>query len=121
MELKEQISTLPTDFMADSSASALHLSPDGRFIYAANRGHDSIASFAFDEDSGELERIGHISTSGEFPRDFVIDPSGRFLLVANQNSDNVVIFRIDPQTGALESTSSSVTVPTPVCLKFWHL
>ena len=119
--LKElrSLTTLPKDFIEANSSADIHVSPDGRFVYCSNRGHDSIAIFAIDPRGG-LATVGHESTRGMTPRNFAIDPSGAFLLVANQKSDNIVVFRRDQNTGRLNSTGQLAQVPSPVCLKFTH-
>ncbi len=109
---------LPADFEGESHCADIGVHPSGRFVYGSNRGHDSIAMFAADADSGELELIGHRSTEGKTPRNFAISPDGRFLLVANQDSDTIVTMPIDPQSGQLGETVAVAEVPTPVCLKF---
>ena len=111
------LTTLPKDFSGPNSSADIHVSPDGRFVYCSNRGHDSIAIFTIDT-HGNIGTIGHESTRGVTPRNFAIDPAGRFLLVANQKSDNIVAFRRDPKTGRLNSTGRPAQVPSPVCLKF---
>lgn len=108
---------LPADFKDENTGADIHLTPDGRFLYCSNRGHDSIASFRVDARTGTLTPVGHTPTGGKTPRNFTIDPTGRFLLVANQGSDNVVTFRIDSQTGALMQTAQTTEIPSPVCLK----
>jgi 6-phosphogluconolactonase len=113
----QSLSTLPNDFTGTSWSADIHVSPDGRFVYCSNRGHDSIAIFAIDQRGG-LTPAGHESTRGNFPRNFSIDPSGNFLLVANQKSDNIVVFRRDHNTGRLSFTGQVAQVPSPVCLKF---
>lgn len=117
LQTVQTISTLPEDFSGDSTTAAIHVSPDGRFVYGSNRGHDSIAIFQFDETSGQLSLVGHESTQGKTPRDFMIDPSGAFLLAANQNSHTIVSFRIEPDSGTLNPTGHMVEVVMPVCLK----
>jgi 6-phosphogluconolactonase len=92
--------------------------PSGRFVYASNRGHDSIAAFSVDARNGRLTRIGNTPTGGSTPRYFTLDPSGRWLLAANQRSDNIVTFAVDPRTGALKPNGASVKVPRPVCIAF---
>jgi 6-phosphogluconolactonase len=87
-------------------------------LYGSNRGHNSIVVFAIDEGSGRLTLVEHVSTGGNWPRNFTIDPAGRFLLVANQRSDSVVTFRIDSQTGRLTPTGQITEIPVPVCLQF---
>lgn len=114
----QTVATLPADFTSANTSADIHVSPDGRFLYCSNRGHDSIAAFAIDARSGKLTFIGHESTGGKTPRNFAIDPSGAFLLVANQNSNNIVTLRRDSKTGRLSATGNVVDVPAPVCLKF---
>ncbi|MDX6578328.1 MAG: 6-phosphogluconolactonase, partial [Blastocatellia bacterium] len=113
----QTLTTLPKDFTGTNSSADIHVSPDGRFLYCSNRGHDSIAIFAIDPRNGVLTTVGQESTRGMTPRNFAIDPTGAFLLVANQKSDNIVVFRIDQKTGRLSSTGQVVQVPSPVCLK----
>ncbi|HWR11806.1 MAG TPA: lactonase family protein [Rectinemataceae bacterium] len=110
-------STLPAGYRGASTCADLHISPSGEFLYASNRGHDSIAIFGIEKASGRLGLIGHESTKGHTPRNFAIDGGGRFLLVANQDSDTVVVFRMDAVTGKLEYTGTTIEVPTPVCIK----
>jgi 6-phosphogluconolactonase len=114
----ESVSTLPRDFSGTSYCADVHVSQSGRFLYGSNRGHNSIVVFAIDPHSARLSLVEHVSTGGNWPRNFVIDPSGRFLLVANQRSDNVVTFRIDAQTGRLTPTGQVTEIPVPVCLQF---
>jgi 6-phosphogluconolactonase len=108
---------LPADFKGENTGADLHLTPDGRFLYCSNRGHDSIALFRVDARSGALDASGHTPTGGSTPRNFAVDPTGQYLLVANQKSDNVVTFRVDPSTGALATTGHAAEIPSPVCLK----
>ncbi|MFD1849600.1 lactonase family protein [Oceanobacillus bengalensis] len=114
----QYISTIPEDFTENNQGSAIHLSSDGRFVYAANRGHNSIAIFRVNEDSGELTFITHTSTEGNWPRDFALDPSGKFIIVSNQESSNLVLFTRDNITGKLTLMESDIYVPDPVCVKF---
>ena len=114
----QTVTTLPPDFTAANTSADIHLSPDGRFLYCSNRGHDSIAAFNVDLRSGKLTFIAHESTGGKTPRNFAIDPTGAFLLVANQKSDNIVVLRRDLRTGRLSATGHVAEVPSPVCLKF---
>ncbi len=113
----QTISTLPTDFTGTSYCADLHIHPSGKFLYGSNRGHDSIVVYAIDQNTGKLTFIEHVSTQGNWPRNFAVDPTGQFLLVANQNTNNIVIFRIDPNTGKLSPTGKSVEITQPVCLK----
>jgi 6-phosphogluconolactonase len=114
----QTIATLPSDFTGANTSADIHISPDGRFLYCSNRGHDSVAAFQIEQRSGKLSFIAHQSTGGKTPRNFAIDPTGAFLLVANQNSDSIVSFRLDPETGRLTETGHVAEVPSPVCLKF---
>lgn len=115
----ETVATLPKDYTDSNNTSAdIHLTPNGRFLYSSNRGHDSIAAFSVNPLNGKLSFIVHQSTEGKAPRNFAIDPTGRFLLAANQRSDNIVVFKLDPRTGRLQPTGQVVEVPSPVCLKF---
>jgi 6-phosphogluconolactonase len=111
------ISTLPPGFAGENSGAEIEVAPSGRFVYASNRGHDSIAVYGVDQATGELTLIDHEPTQGLGPRHFAIDPSGRFLFVANQDSDTVVTFRIDRDNGVLEPTGHVADVPTPVCVR----
>ncbi|MFT5030134.1 MAG: 6-phosphogluconolactonase, partial [Candidatus Binatia bacterium] len=101
-----------------NSTAEVQVHPSGRFLYCSNRGHNSIAVFSIDENSGSLNTIQRVSSGGEVPRNFGIDPTGRFLLAANQKTDNVAVFRIDGKTGRLQATGQSIETPTPVCVKF---
>lgn len=112
------VSTLPADFHGESYAAEIQIHPTGRFLYASNRGHDSLAMFSIDEKSGQLDLIGHVSSQGKFPRHFAQDPAGRFLIVANQKSNQLSMFSIDPVSGQLTAQGTPVPVPQPVCVKF---
>lgn len=108
---------LPAGFGGANTGADIHLTPDGRFLYCSNRGHDSLAHFRVDARTGLLAPSGHTPTGGSTPRNFALDPTGRYLLVANQKSDSVVTFRVDAATGALQPTGRAAEVPSPVCLK----
>ena len=115
----QTVKSLPENYKgADKNTCAdIHISPNGKFVYGSNRGHDSIAAYKIDEKTGKLEFVEHTLTGGKTPRNFVISPDGKFLLAANQNSDSVNVFRIDEKTGKLAATGFSAKVPSPVCLK----
>jgi len=115
------LSLLPDDFNGRSYSADIHVTPSGSYLYASNRGHDSLAIFAIDQDTGRLTALGHASTLGHTPRNFAIDPAGAYLLAANQDSDTVVTFRIDPRTGQLTLVGPVATVPSPVCVLFVEL
>ncbi|MEX0851998.1 MAG: lactonase family protein [Bauldia sp.] len=114
----QALPTLPQDFAGHSSCAEVQIRPDGRFLYGSNRGHDSIVIYAIDAAKGTLTLVGHESTRGKIPRNFVVDPSGAFLAAANQDSDNVVMFRIDRATGRLTPTGQVVKAGTPICVRF---
>ena len=97
----------------------IHLHPSGRFLYMSNRGHNSIAVFAIDPASAKLTPVQLTSTEGDWPRNFAIDPSGEFLIVANQRSDSIHSFRIDSTTGTLRATGHRVSLPAPVCVRWF--
>ena len=115
----QTISTLPPNYTGYFTSADIHVSPDGRFVYASNRDSlNSIAIFKTDAKKGTLTLVSHQSTLGRTPRNFNFDPSGNFLLVANQNTHNVVIFKIDHNTGLLTDNGNRINVGHPVCLKW---
>jgi len=114
----QTISTLPHNFTARNDDAEIELHPSGKFLYASNRGHDSIAVFAIDPATGMLTFVEYAPTLGKEPRSFEIDPTGMFLFAENQKSDDIVIFRIDQKTGKLAPTGKVLDVPSPVCVKF---
>jgi 6-phosphogluconolactonase len=106
-------------FKGAVGAAALHLSPDGRFLYASNRGDaNDISIFAVDQASGKLSRVGRQSSLGKSPREFAIDPTGQWLIVGNQNSDTAYVFRRDPQTGLLGPDPKRLDIGSPVDFRF---
>ena len=118
-EALQTISTLPEDFAGQNLGGEIKVAPSGRFVYASNRGHDSLAIYAADQETGKLSVVGHESTQGSGPRDFTIDPTGALLLVANQDTDTVVTFWINQDSGMLRATGHVANVPTPVCLRLY--
>lgn len=114
----QTISTIPNDFHENNQGSAIHISSDGRYVYAGNRGHNSIAVFGVVPESGELKFIEHTSTEGNWPRDFALDPTEKFIVASNQNSNNLALFSRDKITGKLTLLQSDISVPEPVCVKF---
>lgn len=118
---QQYISTLPADFSENNQGSAIHISSDGRFIYAGNRGHNSIAVFTVNQETGELRFIEHTSTEGDWPRDFAFDPSEKFVIASNQESGNLVLFSRDENSGCLSLIQSDIAVPHPVCVKFLNI
>ncbi|MFT5886674.1 MAG: 6-phosphogluconolactonase [Arcticibacterium sp.] len=118
LETVEEVSTLPDGFDGKNASSDLHISPDGKFLYAANRYHDSIVVFSINAATGKLTQVSHHSTLGEIPRNFAISPDGKYVLVGNQESDNIIIFKRDIATGKLTPTGQEIAVSMPVCLLF---
>ncbi len=115
----QRIATHPEDASGPFGSADIHLSPDGKFLYASNRGKENnIAIFSIDDLSGKLKPVGYQSTLGEVPRNFTIDPSGNFLLAANEKSGNIIVFRRDKKTGMLEYTGIQISIPQPSCLQF---
>lgn len=107
-----------TPSIGDKGSADIHLSPDGRFLYASNRlKADGIAIFSVNQKDGMLTKVGYQET-GIHPRNFILTPDGRFLLVANRNSNNIQIFSIDKETGLLKDTGKTVEIDMPVCLKW---
>jgi 6-phosphogluconolactonase len=112
------LSTLPSDFTGRNDDAEITEDPNGKWLFASNRGHDTIAVFAVNPADGTLRHTGEYPTGGKEPRHFTIDPSGQYLLAENQNSNSIVVFRIDSGTGALTKVSQTDHVPSPVCLAF---
>ena len=110
--------TLPLDYGGASTCAELVVHPNGKFLYASNRGHDSLAVFAIDPKTGRLKLVEHVSSGGKIPRNFSFDPTGKWILCSNHGSDNAVVFRVDENTGKLTSTGQSVSVPYPFCQRF---
>ena len=114
----ESASILPTDFNAENTTADIHISSDGKFVYASNRGHNSIAVLQVNEDDGSLKLLANESTRGETPRNFALSPDDNYLIVANQKTNNLVSFNRNSETGLLEFVSET-KAPTPVCILFY--
>lgn len=114
----QSISMLAPGFKGSIGAADIHVSADGKFLYASNRGDaNDIVIYVIDE-NGKLSLTGRQSTLGNAPRNFAIDPSGNFLLAANQNSDEIVVFKRDHESGLLTDTNKRIKIGQPVCLVF---
>lgn len=113
----QTISTLPEDFTGENFCADIHLDTTGTFLYASNRGHQSIAIYKVNIEDGTLTLIGFQEVFGDWPRNFALSPDNKFLVVANERSDNLVCFKRDLITGKLEKTDE-ITVPAPVCIAF---
>jgi 6-phosphogluconolactonase len=114
----QTLTTLPAGFTGRNDDAEIEVLPSGKFLYASNRGHDSIAVFAIDSSKGTLSTVEIASTGGKEPRSFEIDPTGTLLFAANQKSDNIVVFKIHAKTGKLTPTGQVLDVGSPVCVKF---
>jgi len=116
-EIKTSVSTLPKDYKSSNTCADIHTSSDGKFIYASNRGHNSIAIFEVNNLNGALKLIGHEPTLGNSPRNFSLSPNDNFLIVANQLTNNLVSFKRNKKTGLLKF-KHQIEAPTPVCILF---
>jgi 6-phosphogluconolactonase len=116
----ETLSTLPADVTERTGFSGAEIAvhPSGRFLYASNRGHDSIAGYAIDAATGKLTLLGVEPAEVKTPRHFTIAPGGKYLLAAGQSSGTVAVLVIDQTTGKLTFTGKTVAVPAPVCVMF---
>ena len=109
---------LPNDFNGTTSAADIHITPNGRFLYATNRGDANTISIFKVLKNGKLKSKGQTSTLGKGPRNFVIDPTGKFLLIAHQYSNDIVIFKINKRKGTLKDSGQKIELCSPVCLVF---
>jgi len=116
----ETVSALPAEVAvkAGYTGAEILVAPDGRFVYATLRGHDSISVFAADAANGRLKLLQNISSGGKAPRGLGLDPTGRWLIAANQQSGNAVEFSIDPTTGQISPTGRALALGSPVDVKF---
>ena len=117
LELIQNISSLPSSYKQANSGADIHIHPSGKFIYASNRGHNSIAIFKI-EDSGKLTNVDFIPVAGKTPRNFAISPYGKYLYAASQDTGNITTFRINSENGKLKPQEPVFEVKTPVCLEF---
>jgi 6-phosphogluconolactonase len=117
----QNISTLPADFKAFNKDAELAFSPDGKFLYASARGHDAIAVFAIDPDTGSLSLVQDVPAGGTYPRFFGFDPTGKWIIAGHQNSNTAVVFQVDNQTGKLTQHGDPIAAPAPICIRFLPL
>ncbi len=115
---KQTLSLLPADFKDFSKAAEVEVHPSGKFLYASNRGYDSLALFALAPDTGRLTFVEYMCEGVKHPRHFAIDPTGRWLLSANRDAGTVTVYKIDPENGRLTATNTIAKVPLPTCIKF---
>jgi len=121
MQIIENVRSIPEDFHEPNYLADVHISRDGNYLYASNRGYNSISIFKIDQNNGKIELIENTSCGGDWPRAFNICPTGHYLLVANERSDNIVVFEIEPSTGLLTKKSESKDFPAPRCIKFLNI
>jgi len=118
LTLLQEAATHPAGYKGDIGSADIHVSPDGKFLYASNRGDENtITIFSVNPATGRLTLKDYQSVMGKTPRNFIIDPTGNYLLAANQNTDNIVIFKRNKQTGLLKATGKQIEVSMPVCLQ----
>lgn len=115
LQILQHVSTIPEGYGGENYPADVHLSPDGRYLYGSNRGHDSIVKFAVHPGSGMLEAPEWTGTGGKWPRNFAVLEN--YALVANQHSDNVVLFRRNPDTGSLEAAGRELEIKQPSCIE----
>ena len=113
----QTLSTLPKPTKGNSTAEVV-VHPSGKFLYGSNRGHNSIAVFTINEQTGELTATGHQGTDIKTPRNFALDPTGTLMIVANQDGNSLVIFKVDQKTGELTPHGEPIAVPRPMCVRF---
>jgi 6-phosphogluconolactonase len=111
-------STLPSDFKGKNACAEIEVYPNGKFLYASNRGHESLAVFAIDSTTGKISLLEHIPTQGHSPRNFTFDPTNKWLIVTNHNSDNAVVFKVDEKSGHLTPVGKPVPIVYPFCVRF---
>jgi 6-phosphogluconolactonase len=114
----QTVPTIPADFKERNALADIRLHPNGKFVYASNRGHDSLAIFGIEEATGRMIPVEIAKTLGGNPREFDFEPSGRFLFVGNQTTNQMVTFAVDPDTGKITPTGAKMEVPKPACVKF---
>jgi 6-phosphogluconolactonase len=114
----QEVITHPKEYTGTPGSAEIFTSPDGKFLYASNRGDENtITIFSINSSTGKLKLAGYQSTLGKTPRNFVIDPTGSYLLAANQDTDNIIIFKRNTETGLLKETKEEIHIPKPVCLQ----
>jgi 6-phosphogluconolactonase len=118
LEPFQRVPTTPTTYTGDNTGAEIAIAPSGRFVYASNRGHDSIVILRVDETNGMLEPIGWEPVQGKKPRFFCLDPAGRRLYAANENSHTIVEFDIDQESGTLAATGQVIETGSPACIVF---
>lgn len=113
----QTVKTIPEVYQGENLCAAIKLSSDGKYLYVTNRGHNSIATYSVQEETGRLTLLSHTSTGGNWPRDLEVDPSGRWILVANQESNEITVFEMDRIEGRLIPVGNPIPISRPVCIK----
>ncbi|MDA1297841.1 MAG: lactonase family protein [Chloroflexi bacterium] len=121
MTMTNALSTLPKGYKGENTTADIHVSPNGRFVYGSNRGHNTLAIFRINQSDGSIEFVGDQSTGGKTPRNFAIHPDGKYLYAANQDSDSIIQFEVNQSTGELMPVGREIRCPMPVCLKLMPL
>jgi 6-phosphogluconolactonase len=114
----QTILTVPSDFKGENTTAEIATDAAGKFLYASNRGDDSMAIFAIEAETGKLSLVDRVKTGGKEPRHFTLDPTGKWLFAENQNSNDIRVFRVDPKSGRLTPASQTIQVNSPVCVVF---
>ncbi|WP_044198236.1 lactonase family protein [Dyadobacter tibetensis] len=117
----QRISMLPDHYKGENSAADIHISEDGQYLYASNRGHESIVIYEINPDNGLLQLSGHVPTQGRHPRNFLIDSKGGYAIVANRDDDNIVLFERNPKNGELKYSGQQIQIPAAVFVKILEL
>ena len=113
----QTLPTIPADFKENNQPAAVRVSPDGKFVYGSNRGHNSIVVYSVDENTGKMTHVENVPCGGDWPRDMTVDLTGNLLLVANERSNSIAAFKIDKATGKLTDTGHTSEVNKPVCVQ----
>lgn len=118
LKIVQHISSLPESYLDKNSGADIHIGKEGKFLYASNRGHNSIAIFSIDQASGKLKNVDFVPVAGKTPRNFAISPFGKFLYAASQDTGNITTYTINPENGKLKIQEPIFEIKTPVCLEF---
>jgi len=114
----QNITTLPEGFNGSNTTATVAVDSAGRFLYASNRGDNSIVVFSIDDRDGKLKTVQHVDCGGKTPRHFALDPGNQWLLVANEDSSNIVVFARNTRSGLLNPTGGEYPLSHPVCIVF---
>ena len=114
----QTVPTMPIAVQPRHSTAEVVVHPSGKFLYGSNRGHDSLAVYTIEPETGRLKLVEFEPTGGKTPRNFAVDPTGSYVLAENMGSGTIVVLKVDPETGALEPTGQVVQVPSACCVKF---